>query len=67
LVTFGILYCISLDSLVFLCSGESSISNQDPDILRPYGMKIRNNLTASTFHEMSHNFSKAGMENLAKT
>lgn len=30
-------------------------------------MKIRNNLTASTFHEMSYNFSKAGMENLAKT
>jgi Transposase family tnp2 len=30
-------------------------------------MKIRNNLTASTFHEMSYNFSKAGMKNLAET
>jgi hypothetical protein len=28
---------------------------------------IRNNLTASTFHEMSYNFSKAGMVTLAKT
>jgi len=48
-------------------AGEFSISDHDLDILRPFGMKIRNNLTASTFHEMSHNFSKAGMENLAKT
>ncbi|KAF8503812.1 hypothetical protein F5888DRAFT_1631689 [Russula emetica] len=46
--------------------GEFSISDYDLDILRPFGMKIRNNLTASTFHEMSYNFSKVGMENLAK-
>ena len=30
-------------------------------------MKIRHNLAASTFDEMSYNFSKAGMENLTKT
>ena len=41
--------------LAFLCSGEFSISDHDPDILRPFGMKIRNNLTASIFHEMSYN------------
>jgi len=58
---------VPCDSLAFLCSGEFSILDHDLDILRPFGMKIRNNLTASTFHEMSHNFSKAGMENLAKT
>ena len=52
---------------LFLCPDKSSISDYDLDILRPFGMKIRNNLTASTFHEMSYNFSKAGMENLAKT
>src|SRR6267154_614298 len=33
----------------------------------PFGIKIRNNLTTSTFHEMSYNFSNTGMENLAKT
>jgi len=54
--------------LRFLCSGESSISDDhDLDILRPFAMKIRNNLTASTFDEMSYNFSEASMENLAKT
>jgi hypothetical protein len=52
--------------LRFLCSGESSISEHDLDILRPFAMKIRDNLTASTFDEISYNFSKAGMENLAK-
>jgi len=30
-------------------------------------MKIRHNLAALTFDEMLYNFSKAGMENLAKT
>ena len=55
------------DLVAFLCPGELSISDHDLDILRPFGMKIRNNLTASTFDEMSHNFSKAGMVNLAKT
>ena len=29
-------------------------------------MKIRNNLTALAFNEMAYNFSKAGMENLAR-
>ena len=51
---------------LFLCPDEFSISDYDLDILRPFRMKIRNNLTASTFHEMSYNFSKAGMKNLAK-
>jgi hypothetical protein len=41
--------------------------DHDLDILRPFAMKIRNNLTASTFNEMLYTFSKAGMENLAKT
>ena len=67
MVSLGTLYCIPRDSLTFLCPGEFSISDYDLDILRPFGMKIRNNLTASTFHEMSYNFSKAGMKNLAKT
>src|SRR5258708_24531644 len=65
-ISLGILYCIPCDSLVFLCSGKSSISDYDLDILRLFAMKIRNNLTTSTFHEMSYNFSKAGMESLAK-
>ena len=44
-----------------------SISDYNLDILRLFGMKIRNNLTTSrTFHEMSYNFSKVGMKNLAK-
>ena len=63
----SILYRVPHDSLAVLCSGEFSISDHDLDILRPFGLKIRNNLTASTFHEMSYNFSKAGMMNLAKT
>src|SRR5260370_36789362 len=66
-ISLGILYCIPCDSLAFLCSGESSILDYDLDILCPFAMKIRNNLTASTFHEMSYNFPKAGMESLAKT
>ena len=55
------------DSLAFLCSAEHSISDHDLGILRPFGMKIRNNLTDTTFHEMSYNFSNAGMKNLAQT
>src|SRR5258708_36552710 len=35
--------------------------------LLPWVWKKRKNLTASTFHEMSYNFSKAGKESLAKT
>src|SRR5260221_14576379 len=66
-VSLGILYCIPCDSLAFLCSGESSILDYDLDILHLFVMKIRNNLTASTFHEMSYNFSKVGMESLTKT
>ncbi len=66
-ISLGILYWIPCDSLAFLCSGESFISDYDLDILHLFTMKIRNNLTASTFHEMSYNFSKAGMESLAKT
>ena len=67
LVSSSILYCILHDSPVFLCSGESSILSHDLDILCLFAMKIRNNLTALAFNEMLYNFSKAGMENLAKT
>src|SRR5260221_3158323 len=66
-VSLGILYCIPHDSLAFLCSGEASISDHDLHILRPFAMKIRNNLTASTFYQMSYIFSETGMVNLAKT
>jgi hypothetical protein len=45
------------DSLAFLCSGEFSILDRDLNILCLFGMKIRNNLTASTFCEMLYNFS----------
>ena len=55
------------DSLALLYSGEFSISDHDLDILRLFAMKIRNNLTETTFHEMSYNFSNAGMKNLAQT
>jgi len=51
----------------FCDSGQSSILDYDLDVLRPFAMKIRNNLTASAFNEMAYNFSKAGMENLART
>jgi hypothetical protein len=66
LVSLSILYCIPRDSLVFVCLGEFSISKHDLNILHLFGMKIRNNLTASTFNEMSYNFSKAGWKNLVK-
>src|SRR5258707_7795385 len=39
----------------------------DLDFRLPSGKKKKNNKTASTFHEMSYNFSKVGMESLAKT
>jgi hypothetical protein len=65
-ISLGILYCILHDSLAFLCSGESSILGHDLDILCPFTIKIKNNLTALTFHEMLYNFSKVGMESLAK-
>src|SRR5258707_6686389 len=65
-VSLGILYCIPRDSLAFLCSGESSILDYDLDILHPFALKIRNNLNASTFHDMSYYFSKSGMDSLAK-
>src|SRR5260221_1468519 len=67
LVSLSILYCILRDSLVFLCSGESSIMKHDLDILRPFAVKIRNNLTAATFNEMAFIFPEAGVQNLAKT
>jgi hypothetical protein len=41
--------------------------DHDLDILRLFRAKIRNNLTGSTFNELSHIFSKVGMMNLAKT
>ena len=57
----------SCDSLAFLHSGEFSISDHDLNILRPFAMKIRNNITNLAFNDMSYIFSKAGMENIAKT
>jgi len=66
LVSLRILYWILGDSPAFLCSGQSSISDHDLDILRPFAMMIRNNLTASAFNEMCYTFSKTGMENLAR-
>ena len=44
-----------------------SILDYDLDILHLFRIKIKNNLTTLTFYEMSYNFSKVGMENLAKT
>ena len=51
---------------MFLCTGKS-LSDHDLNILHSFAMKIKNNLTASAFDEMSHIFSEAGMENLTKT
>ena len=53
------------DSLAFLCLGELCISNYDLDILHPFRIMIRNNLTALTFYEMLYSFCKAGTVNLA--
>jgi hypothetical protein len=66
-VSSSILFYIPCDSLAFLCSGGSSISDHELDILCPFAMKIRNNLTAMAFDELVHQFSKAGMETLTKT
>jgi hypothetical protein len=66
LVSLSIPYCMLYDSLGFLCTGKS-ISDHDLNILCPFTVKIRNNLTTSTFDEMSHIFSEVGMENLTKT
>jgi hypothetical protein len=55
-----------LDSLAFLRLGKFSISGHNLDILRPFAMKIRNNLTDLAFNDILCIFSKAGMENLAK-
>ena len=63
----SILYCILRDSLMFSCSGESSITKHDLDILRPFAWKIRNNLTASTFDEMRYIFPGTSVQNLANT
>src|SRR4029077_11377413 len=67
LVSLGLLPCIFQDSLGFLCLGESSILDHDLNIIRPFAMKLRNNLTDSTFNEMVFTFPNAGMESLAKT
>ena len=50
----------------FCNSGQSSILDYDLDVLCLFAMKIRNNLTALAFNEVAYNFSKAGMENLAR-
>ena len=51
----------------FCALARSSISDHDLDILRPFAMMLRNNLTALSFDKMSYTFSNAGMETLAKT
>ena len=60
-------YCILCDSLAFFYTAKFSILGHNLNILHPFTVKIRNNLTASTFDEMSHIFSDAGMESLTKT
>jgi hypothetical protein len=67
-VSLGILYCNTSWThwLFFLCPQASFPSRTMIWIsCVRFGMKTRINLTASTFYEMSYNFSKAGMENLA--
>jgi len=49
----------------FWVLAKSSISDHDLDILCPFAMKTRNNLTASVFNEILYSFSKEGMESLA--
>jgi len=51
----------------FCALARSSISDHDLDILHPFAMMLRNNLTTLSFDEMSYTFSNAGMETLAKT
>jgi len=51
----------------FCDSGQSSILDYDLDVLCPFAMKIRNNLTILAFNEIAYNFSKAGIENLTRT
>jgi len=51
----------------FCALARSSISDHNLDILRPFAIMLRNNLTTLSFDEMSYTFSNAGMETLAKT
>jgi len=51
----------------FCALARSSILDHDLDILHPFVMMLRNNLTALSFDKMSYTFSNAGMETLAKT
>jgi len=46
---------------------ESSILDHDLDILHPFAMKTRNNLTTSVFDEILYSFSNGTMESLANT
>ena len=55
------------DSLAFLCLSKLCISDYDLNILHPFGIMIRNNSTALTFHEMLYSFCKAGMVNHTNT
>jgi len=50
----------------FWALAMSSILDHDMDILYPFAMKLRNNLTTASFDEMLHTFSKAGMVTLTK-
>jgi len=50
----------------FCALARSSILDHDLDILRPFVMMLRNNLTALSFDKMLYTFSNAGMETLAK-
>jgi len=68
LVSLSTLYCMPRDSPAFLCSGKFSILDHDLDILRLFGMKIRDNLTAPNLSmKCRMTFSKAGMKNFTKT
>jgi len=51
----------------FCALARSSILDHDLDILCPFVIMLRNNLTALSFDEMLYIFSNAGMETLAKT
>jgi len=46
---------------------KSSILDHDLDILRPFVMKTRNNLTTLVFDKILYSFSNGTMESLANT
>ena len=66
-MSLSLLPCIFWDSLGFLCSGESSISDHNLNIICPFTMKLRNNLSNLTFNEMVFTFPNTGMQSHTKT